>query len=177
MRLWPQAQALLDALWSGETAAAAHGIRGPASSSETWPLDGHVSGFELTPANEDAYYMHLAIRRTAAACRASRTSSVGSSPDDAISLGDSSSHREPSKKRKDTGAQISAVASLAASSAAMLYSRGEMGKEESLLRDSLSAYRAQLKENALGCVCGLLVGLHPCNRFFYAFEEVDQRGA
>ena len=69
-RLWPQAATLLDTLSSAEAMATKHRLRGPAASSDAWPLDGHFTGFEVTPANENAYYMHIAIRRAAAAYRA-----------------------------------------------------------------------------------------------------------
>ena len=69
-RLWPRATNLLDSLSSAETKAAKHLLRGPAASSDAWPLDGPFAGFEVTPANESAYYMHIAIRRAAAAYRA-----------------------------------------------------------------------------------------------------------
>ncbi|CAM9761574.1 unnamed protein product [Scytosiphon promiscuus] len=86
-RIWPQARELLNRLLSAEATAVQHDVRGPAASSDAWPLDGPFVGLELTPANEDA--------------------------------------------------------------PAFLYTRGEMGEEESILRDSLSAYRSDCLEKAL----------------------------
>ena len=68
-RIWPQAQVLLDRLTAAEATASRHSIQGPAASENAWPLDGPFVGFQRTPANEDAYYMHVAIRRAAAAVR------------------------------------------------------------------------------------------------------------
>lgn len=163
----------MDCLVSAEMAATNNGLRGPAASSEAWPLDGHISGFELTPANEEAYYMHVAIRRTAAASRAAAAAAAEA----AAGEGDGSPGGKKRARGKDSGttgeagngeaaagrggggegggedvspgATAVAVAAFAASSAALLFSRGEMDEEESLLRDSLSAYKAQEREHAL----------------------------
>lgn len=229
-RLWPQAQHLLDCLTSAEIAAAAHNLRGPAASTDAWPLDGHMAPFQVTAANEDAYYMHIAIRRTAAASRAEAAALAPRQPSPApttpqspaettaaaaAAAGGGAKSGKKTKKKKnggtavtgkgqvegegaeggsnrntgggveagvggagkggdenagDTGKEsdygdadgggagrregvdakeVARVAAYVASSATLLYSRGELGEEEALLRDSLSAWNAHRKEEAL----------------------------
>ncbi|CAB1120028.1 unnamed protein product [Ectocarpus sp. CCAP 1310/34] len=149
-RIWPQAQALLDRLTSAETEASRHNIMGPAASSDAWPLDGPFAGFELTPANEDAYYMHVAIRRASAAARARAEQETGEQ-ETGVSGGGK-------KRRADGGAggrrgRVKAtaveVAVAVASSPALLYTRRVIGEEESALRESLSLYRADCTDKAL----------------------------
>lgn len=138
-------QRFLDSLIAAETTASKHNIRGPATSSNAHPLDGPFAGFELTPANEDAYYMHVAIRRAAAAARA---------------RADQEEKEEEQRGNgavggataSDRGARVDAAvkaAVLVASSPALLYTREEMGDEESLLRESLSAFKRDRAEEKL----------------------------
>lgn len=177
----------------------ARNLRGPAASTDTWPLDGHITPFELTVANEDAYYMHVAIRRAAAASRAETAALVADrheapdgekrKVDTEVTVGErkeTGGRRAADVKRDgggDTNGEVggvetegvgekqekgkgtvvernklggergakeaAAVAAYAASSAALLFSRGSVHEEECLLRDSLSAFRAQRKEQAL----------------------------
>lgn len=219
-RLWPEAQYLLDCLTSAEIAAAAQNLRGPAASTDAWPLDGHIAPFQVTAANEDAYYMHVAIRRTAAATRAEagalapRQSPEEATAAAATAAGGAKNGKKTKKKKngdtavtgkgqievegaeednyrntgsaveagvvgagkggdentRDTGKEsdsgdadggdaggrdgvdakaVARVAAYVASSASLLYSRGELGEEEALLRDSLSAWNAHRKEEAL----------------------------
>ncbi|CAN0225389.1 unnamed protein product [Ectocarpus sp. 12 AP-2014] len=154
-RIWPQAQALLDRLTSAETKASRHNIIGPAASSDAWPLDGPFAGFELTPANEDAYYMHVAIRRASAAARARAEQETKEDKEEGSSAASSGGGK---KKRRSEGelaarrGRVEAAVEVAvavASSPALLYTRGEMGEEESALRESLSLYRTDCTDKAL----------------------------
>lgn len=168
-RIWPQAEKLLERLNAAEIIAERYRIRGPAHSSEAWPLDGPVTAFELNPANEDAYYMHVAIRRIAAATRAAAAVSADASlisniPQGEDEAGPNSAAGEWIKNKKGPGTMAAAVGAIVASSATLLYTRGEMHEEEVLLRDVLSAYKGQLKENALGYVFSCVKILHACSR-------------
>ena len=157
-RIWPQAQKLLDGLLAAEATASRHGIGGPAASSDAWPLDGPLVDFELTSANEDAYYMHVAIRRAAAAVRTRAEEEEREQEEE---------ERDRERKRR-AGASAAAGAGTAASAArearvaaavraavsvasspAMLYTRQEMGDEEGVLRECLSVFRSDRAEKAL----------------------------
>lgn len=201
-RLWPQVQELLESLALAETKAASHCLTGPAASSDAWPLDGHFAGFDLTPANEDAYYMHIAIRRAAAAYRVreeegelqaqdapagkrdeseeveenfravggmkrgsggwvrgrqqqqqqqhqSNGSMVGGVISAACAAAGNISKGVERGREEDRVKALSDAAAFAASSPTLLYTRGRMGDEESLLRDTLAAFKADRKEEAL----------------------------
>lgn len=161
-RLWPHAQDLLDSLLSTEMAAAKYRLLGPASTSAAWPLDGPFTGFELTPANEDAYYMHVTIKRVAAAVRAredyEKKLGKGGSAKRQAALAAEDGWGNPRTDIVEAGNQLTAkqekrakelekTAAVAASSPALLYTCGELLEEESILRDSLSALRTTAKED------------------------------
>lgn len=170
-RIWPQAQKLLDRLAAAEATASRHGIRGPAESSDAWPLDGPFVDFELTPANEDAYYMQVAIRRAAAAARTraeeeerekeeergKRKAGAVSGADSATGVGTGAAAAAEAEAAAAREVRVAAAVKAAvsvASSPAMLYTRGDMGDEESVLRDCLSVFRSDRVEKALRCVWG-----------------------
>jgi len=149
---------------AAEATAVAHGIRGPTAASEAWPLDGPIVGFELTPANEDAYFMHVAIRRAAAALRArsEEESREREEEDRGCDQGEGGGgHQNGSVAGRGAGAgagvgavsdRVSSAVKAAvavASSPALLFTCMEMGDEESLMRECLSVYRSDQKERAL----------------------------
>lgn len=120
----------------------------------------------MTPANESAYYMHIAIRRAAAAYRAreeeeaKHENGTGEACSGTVGNGNGVSSRgvlggERGRGRsgddgKEGRVKVAVEAAVfAASSAAFLYTRGQMRDEESLLRDSLSAFRADSVEKSL----------------------------
>lgn len=140
-----------------ETTAFKNRIRGPAASSDAWPLDGPFTAFDRTPANEEAYYMHIAIRRAAAAVRA-RVDQEKLEPEEEEKekqkvgtkreVGGTAATATASERGATIDAAVRAAVSVA-SSPALLYTRGEMGDEESLLRESLAVYRTDQTEKAL----------------------------
>ncbi|CAM9158348.1 unnamed protein product [Discosporangium mesarthrocarpum] len=136
-------------------------------------LNGDFESFRLTPANEQAYYMYMAIRRSAAACRsvaaqgtlglASRgpverlASQVGfqgsekqnwwsrrvkTTPPLGPALGHLGGTAQSASGRSGSGEfdrQATREALIGASSVEGLYRKGDMGWEESLAREDLSA--------------------------------------
>lgn len=110
--------------------------------------------------------MHIAIRRAAAAYRAreeeeaKHENGTGEACSGTVGNGNGVSGRgasggERGRARSDDDGKEGRVkvaveaAVFAASSAAFLYTRGQMRDEESLLRDSLSAFRADSVEKSL----------------------------
>lgn len=153
----------MDSLLSTEMAAAKYRLLGPASTSAAWPLDGPFTGFELTPANEDAYYMHVTIRRVAAAVRAradyeKKLGKDGSTKRQAALAAENGwgkphtdiveADNQLTAKEEKRAKELEKMAAVAASSPALLYTCGEFLEEESILRDSLSVLRATAKEDA-----------------------------
>lgn len=107
--------------------------------------------------------MHVAIRRAAATTRAEEEKAVeeAEKSEEVLAgqgLGIKSrgitEKRGRNKKRENNESLnfTAEAAACAASSAALLYTRGEMGYEESLLRDTLSAFKADCTKKALRLV-------------------------
>eukprot|EP00752_Nemacystus_decipiens_P011284 g10027.t1 len=127
--IWPEATKFFDELLLAETTAALHGMRGPAVSSDAWPLDGPFTSFERTVANADAYYTYVTIKRLAAVAQVQFEHAKGA-------------------PGEDIDAAIRA-ALMAASSPAMLYTRQPITQLESFFLASLSEHNAAETQKAL----------------------------
>lgn len=149
-----------------EHAAYKHGIPGPAASSNASPLDGPFAGFHRTPANENAYYMHLAIMCVAAAMRArtevekregeeerngqrscKRNSGEGADGARVSASAGALARAAPDREARITSAVEAAM--MVASSSATLFTVGEIGREEKILMAGLAAFKSQQKGEAL----------------------------
>ena len=134
--IWPRAQKFFDELLQIEITAAQHGIRGPAASSDAWPLDGPFTAFERTAANVDAYCTWVSVKRVAAAAKVYAEMKNG-------------------EVVGNTKAIVRA-AELAASSPASLYTRSDITETEAVILACLAEDNETQAEKALGWV-GIIV--------------------